>query len=465
MRLCIALSSALAAVALMSFAHGSAWAAPINPGLSPALSASPPYSCATNYYVDGVHGNDSNPGTKAKPWKTIQNADNGWPNTPVAGECVNVLPGTYRISQTIVLGNGGNTNTPKGYVVYRSTVPQGAHIVAQSDIGDLIQLWAPYIIIDGFEIDGNNAATSGHGIDGCADGGGDDLIAHHFWAINNLIHDMGGAGLSTCTAEYIWWKHNVIYRTSSTNPYEVSAIDIWQPAALANGSYKPAAADQANYHIMVAFNDTHDNGEGPSIPSPHTDGDGIIIDTTLGSADCPTCGTPYPGNILVMGNLSYNNGGGGIHVFLSNNVTVINNTVYNNYLDTLNPGTARGELSNGGSQNITWLNNIAVAVRSSGVLANNKPIVTFPVSGGFTDSGTWTKNIAYGASVTSDSTSYVNPSTNMIGVNPQLVSLGGSDFIPIKQSPAVGKAVPEAYLPSLPPLPNIGAYYAVPTAN
>jgi hypothetical protein len=43
------------------------------PGLSPSLSAFPPYSCSTNYYVDGVNGNDSNAGTQAKPWKTIQN--------------------------------------------------------------------------------------------------------------------------------------------------------------------------------------------------------------------------------------------------------------------------------------------------------------------------------------------------------------------------------------------------------
>jgi parallel beta-helix repeat protein len=456
-------SAAFAAGALALFAHASAWAD--TPGLSPTLSASPPYSCVKNYYVNGATGNDSNPGTAAKPWKTIQNADNGWPNTPVAGECVNVLPGTYPISDTMVFGNGGNANTPKGYVVYRSTVPQGAHIVAQSDFGDLIQLWAPYIVIDGFEIDGNNSVTSGHGVDACADGGGDDLIAHHFTAINNLIHDMGGAGLSTCTAEYITWSHNVIYRTSSTNPYEVSAIDIWQPLALAAGSYKKTTADNTTYHIDITFNITHDNGEGPSIPAPHTDGNGIIIDTTLGSSDCPTCGTPYTGQILVMGNLSYNNGGGGIHVFLSKNVTVANNTVYNNYLDTLNPGTARGELSNGGSQKIVWVNNIAIAVPGGGVLANNEPIVTFPVSGGFTDTGSWTQNIAYGAAVTSDKKSNVSPATNLIGVNPELTSLRSDNFIPLQTSPAVGTAMPESYLPAAPAAPNIGGYYAVPTAN
>jgi len=32
------------------------------------------------------------------------------------------------------------------------------------------------------------------------------------------------------------------------------------------------------------------------------------------------------------------------------------------------PATARGELSNLGSRNITWINNIAIAVPGSGVL-------------------------------------------------------------------------------------------------
>jgi hypothetical protein len=30
-------------------------------------------------------------------------------------------------------------------------------------------------------------------------------VVHHFVAINNVIHDMGGAGLNTCTADYNTW--------------------------------------------------------------------------------------------------------------------------------------------------------------------------------------------------------------------------------------------------------------------
>jgi parallel beta-helix repeat protein len=449
----------------VSLLASSAVAQPMNPiagkpGIDPALSQSPPYSCAVNYYVDGVNGNDSNPGSQSAPWKTIQNADNGYPNTPRAGECVNVLPGDYRLTSTIIMAHGGNSNAATGFVVYRSTVPQAAHLIAEPGIqsganGDLIMIWAPYIIVDGFNIDGNHSLTSGAGIDGCANGGQPGNIAHHFAAFNNKIHDMGGAGLSTCTADFISWQHNAIFRTSGTNGYQQSGVDVWQPKTLAPGSYTPTPWDNVAFGIVVGYNKVFDNGEGPDIPSPHTDGNGIIIDTTLGSNQCPTCGTPYGGNTLVLGNTAFNNGGGGVHVFLSSNVTIANNTVYLNYQDTQNPGTARGELSNGGSENINWVNNIAFAVPGQGVLQYASPCVTFPVNE-FGDSGAWTQNVCYGAAVISDANSYIDPLTNLIGVNPEMVDPALYQFHLLRGSPAFKTGQPENYLPNQ--TPNIGAY-------
>jgi hypothetical protein len=428
------------------------------PGLSPKLSAAPPYTCTTNYYVDTNLGNDKNPGTASAPWKTIQNAES-YPNTPVAGECVNVRPGLYFINKTFVLSHGGTSNSPTGYVVYRSTVPQKAHLIAESGImsggnGDIIMLWSPYIIIDGFEIDGNKSLTSGDGIDGCADGGAPYNIAHHFIAINNFIHDMGGSGLSTCTAEFISWQHNVVMNTAGTNHYQMSGLNLWQPKALAAGSYTKTSWDYVPFQIVMAYNKAMYNSEGPSIPTPHTDGNGIIVDTTLGSATCPTCGVPYAGQILVLGNSSNHNGGGGIHVFLSQNVTVAKNTVYENYQDTLNPATSRGELSNLGSQNVNWIDNIGYAVPGSGVLSYASAAAVFPI-GSFPVSGIWTHNIFYGAGVSSTGGSNIDPKINMIGVNPKLTNPSGNQFIPLRGSPAVQTGQPENYLP---PKPDIGAW-------
>jgi parallel beta-helix repeat protein len=416
------------------------------PGLDAALSMAPPYTCVTNTYVDGANGSDSNPGTEAAPWQTITNSESGQ-NVPTPGECVNVLPGNYALSKTMVFGHGGNSNTRTGYVVYRSTVPQAAHIIAGGNIGDLIQLRAGYLIFDGFEIDGNKSVTSGHGFNGCVNGGKPGNIAHHWIAINNLIHDMGGAGLSSCTADFINWSHNVVYNTSATNPYETSGIDLWEPKALAAGSYAPTAADtSATFGIVISDNIARDNAERNNGHATHTDGNGIIIDMTLGSAGCPTCGTAYPGTILVSGNLVYNNGGGGVHVFLSKNVTVANNTAYNNYLDRLNPGTTRGELSNGGSANINCIGNIGFAVPGTGPLAHNAPMVTFPVNS-FVDSGTWTNNVLFGAPVYGDAGNVVAAPANRIGVNPEFVA-PGSNFALRPGSPAIGASATASHPPA-----------------
>jgi parallel beta-helix repeat protein len=429
------------------------------PGLSPALSASPPYRCAENVYVDGARGDDANAGTLAAPWKTIAAADNGFSRIPHAGLCVNVLPGTYRLSKTLILGHGGNVNAATGYVVYRSAVPQAAHLLADAAItsggnGDLIAVWAPYIVIDGFDIDGNHGATGGHGIDGCAGGGAPANIAHHFVALNNVIHDMGGAGLSTCTADYIAWQHNVIYNTSRTNPFQVSAIDIWAPKTLAPGTYHASAWDAVPYGILAAYNDVHDNSEGPGIPPPHTDGNGIIVDTTYGSAQCPSCGTPYGGKILILGNVAYGNGGGGVHVFLSRGVTVANNTVTRNYTDPLNPGAVRGELSNAGSAGTIWVDNLAIAVPGAGVLAGATPCVSFPLAA-FGAESQWARNICTGAPMAA-STPAIGADTNLIGVAPALANPAGGDFTPLPSSPARGAGLPQAFLRD--PKPDIGAY-------
>src|SRR5262249_5524442 len=68
----------------------------------------------------------------------------------------------------------------------------------------------------------------------------------------------------------------------------------------------------------------------------------------------------------VMNNVSYYNGGRGIHVFRSSNVTVANNSVFNNNTDTcLTAGTwAPGDLSQQGRANNIWINNLSESVQS-----------------------------------------------------------------------------------------------------
>ena len=57
---------------------------------NPAGSISVPSSVSGTYYVS-LTGSDSNPGSQARPWRTLQKAA----DTLVAGDTVKILPGTY----------------------------------------------------------------------------------------------------------------------------------------------------------------------------------------------------------------------------------------------------------------------------------------------------------------------------------------------------------------------------------
>ena len=74
----------------------------------------------------------------------------------------------------------------------------------------------------------------------------------------------------------------------------------------------------------------------------------------------------YKGRILVENNICFNNGGSGIHSYSSENVDIINNTVYNN---SLHPELNYGQLFASESKNVRILNNIAYA--SNGKKANS----------------------------------------------------------------------------------------------
>jgi hypothetical protein len=112
-------------------------------------------------------------------------------------------------------------------------------------------------------------------------------------------------------------------------------------------------------------------------------------------------------------------------------------------------------LSNVGSANINWINNIGFAVTGNGVLANASPCVSFPVNA-FGDSGTWTQNDCYGAAVQSDPNSYIDPKTNLVYVNPKLINPVAYKFRLLPGSPDYQTGQPEPYLPVA--KPDIGAH-------
>jgi len=202
-----------------------------------------------------------------------------------------------------------------------------------------------------------------------------------------------------------------------------------------------------------------------------TDGNGIIMDVFSNSGGNSV---EYVNRTLIAFNVVYNNGGGGIHIFRSEYVTVANNSCYNNYLDPYNRVPARGCIDSAIGYSNTYLNNIAVAIPPAhGACANsvtpyamwNNAVVGSLLAGKPAD--TFNNNITYivgpntscqGEIVLGNGDTY-SATANKKSTNPMWVNVGNTspgtestppvsaNFALQPGSPAIGYGSRETYLP------------------
>ncbi len=283
---------------------------------------------------------------------------------------------------------GGNANSLTGYVVYRSTNLHGAKIKASGSMYDMINISANYVIMDGFEVDGGNAGLTSSPVTG---GSGIIFGGHHLLALNNLVHDCGGAGIAANYKDWYIYDGNIVHDCCKFNGFNTSGLSVYEPATT---SYTPTSTDTAAaYHILFLNNISYNNAV-TYISGGHTDGNGIIIDDTLnnqGNNPHVARYTAYPYQIYVHNNTCYGNGGRGVHVFSSNNVHCDSNTAYDNVIDNVLPGAERGDLSNVDSTTTVWTNNQATTTSStSGNLVHCTAVLSVRST-----SVTWTGNATY----------------------------------------------------------------------
>jgi parallel beta-helix repeat protein len=474
------------------------------PGPSAALYAAPFYTCENNFYV-ATDGNDSNPGTQAEPWATIQNAD-----TPAraGGDCINVAAGTYEAN--VLIQHGGSAPTATGYVVYRCAALDACHILAPGG-GHLwgFEKAGNFVVVDGFELDGNNALLADGIADACIAsddetyGEGTDSLnagnsSHHIWILNNILHHCNLAGVSFNDKEYIYAIHNTVYHNSFTSGYQGSGVGFVSVQCIEQGEancytsgpagdfgyvpsgndliYAPASGGYYPFHNVVAWNSVFNNRTASNNPVPcgaHTDGNGIIMDTFT---DRQTTTLIYPYQTLVANNVSFYNGGRGIHVFRTSNVTVANNTVYNNGTDYCNNSYRFGDLSQAGGSNNVWINNISESVLTPAYTgpgcgspsycgAENAPLVAGDAAGFVDTNNTYIGNVFYGGvgvQLFNNDTTYLSCSNNQCSADPLFISVSagtigttGTTWIPGNgnfglqgSSPATGYGQTQPFLPA-----------------
>jgi serralysin len=442
------MSRALDSIGFAAIVAGLAHTADAAPPAIPILSDYvPAYHCVRDLHVDAAAAPGGD-GSAEHPWKSPQAANDS--GALRAGDCVDLASGVYNLDASLRLTAGGSRNTPDGYVVYRSAELHGAHLIAHAGVYQVINIQTAYIVIDGLDIDGNHVSA------GEALSVAGNPAHHHVVVAHNVIHDAGGGGLQMNDSEYFWVIGNLIYGNAASNTYQESGISTYQAQAATD--FTPTKADEAlPWHIIIAGNISRDNGETYACTTPgcHTDGNGIIVDKTL-NVDRQG-GVAYTGGVLVAGNLVYGNGGAGIQVYLSQRVTVANNTVYDNHLDTQNGGTWRGELSNINSDQVAWINNIACAVPGAGILANNSAILEAATDPYDNAAVTWTHNLTCGGGVKVDGVGgAVKAEDNLFDRDPRFTDPAGHDFTLRNDSPARQGGASEPWLSA--PVPDIGAF-------
>lgn len=359
----------------------------------------------TTYYV-ATTGNDGAAGSSSAPWKTLNKAMSA---SLKAGDEVVVRSGTY--NETMTIQKSGSAS---GYITIRSEVEGGAKIVASgSNVG--INIAANYVIVDGFDVKGG---SSSHGI--MANN------VHHTKVLDNIVHDSGQSGIQYNWSDFITIEGNETYNNASTGWY--SGISVYENRNITGDT-------TAGVRTIIRNNISHDN---VTKTGGHSDGNGIIVDDFQSTQASGYSAYKYA--TLIEGNLVYSNGGKGVQIAWSDNVTVRNNTAWHNNTDTLNTGTWRGEFSNQDSNNNTWVNNIAVAdpTRNS----NNTAIADT----GDNSNIKWYNNLTFNgtsgkASLNTDggNTGPTAANGNLLGVDPKFVDPANGNFHLSGSSPAVDK--------------------------
>ncbi|MBN3874593.1 MAG: right-handed parallel beta-helix repeat-containing protein [Nostoc sp. JL33] len=323
------------------------------------------------YYVSGT-GNDKNSGvSSSSAFRTIQKAA----DLTKPGDTVLIMNGVYtnlpKVGSVVNIKRSGNA---KGWIRYKAYPGHFPKIQHNTWNGILVSNGASYIEINGLEVIGNNAnvtldyamsqktnkqnpLTNGNCIN--IDGRTSDHV-HHIRILNNKVHDCGGGGISVIQSDYVTVDNNVVFNNAWYSIYGNSGISM-----LSNWNFD----NNQGYKMLVTNNKSYNNRM--YIPwiavGKITDGNGIIIDSSRNDNN-PKLGA-YKGRTLVKNNLTFNNGGSGIHAFFSDHVDILNNTAV---LNNQSPEIKGAQIYAHTSSDVKILNNILYAFPGKDININIK---------------------------------------------------------------------------------------------
>ena len=292
-------------------------------------------------YVDGVAGNDANPGTSSAPWRTIQHAA----DVANSGDTVIVNDGVYTGGTNVV--TIGGSGTASAWLVFRAAHRWQAIIDGRSSSSAVgIEINGSYVRVEGFEV----RNTSRYGID-AYNGHDVDVVANHVHDVGHVCtDDVGGRVGIDAYARNVTIERNVVHDVGRFGPGEQGcspSTGNWQnhDHGIYEGSEHAGQSDNLVVRNNIFYHFTHGwaiqryDGSGTSV-----NGLTIVNNTFVGA-------NPWrDGQIIIATGAS--------------NVVISNNIFYQ-------PTTAGIWFDTGGLTNVTVSNNLsfgaAVSTGLSGV--------------------------------------------------------------------------------------------------
>jgi parallel beta-helix repeat protein len=340
---------------------------PIVTPTKPPVVVNPPIVGKT-YYVDASKASSGDGLSEATAFQTLGDAA----NVTAAGDVVLVKDGTYAAFQETTSGK------ENGWITWRNFPNHKPVILFDGWQG--IYIKGSYVEIDGLTVRGNNAKVTltgalkqGKGCENTAgayepiyNGNGIYVDSrttasnnptgekyHHVTIKNCTVYECGGPGIGTIQADYITIENCKIYNNSWYSLFGTSGISLYQNI---NSDASTETKNIIRNNIIY--------GNRMFVPwvfggCKFTDGNGIILDDFKNTQNGSTFGK-YFGKTLIENNVVYNNGGRGIHCYLSDNITIVHNTCYQN---SASPEIDEGEITfyGAGVENCAVYNNIMVA--------------------------------------------------------------------------------------------------------
>ncbi|MCP5047417.1 MAG: DUF1565 domain-containing protein [bacterium] len=290
--------------------------------------AAPGYGA--NYYVS-KSGSDSNPGSEAQPWKTIQKAA----DTLTAGDTVYIKTGTY--NERVMPQNSGSAGNYITYTAYPgdSVTIDGAGINLPNDWGGLFDIFnKSYIKVSGLKV--QNAGPND----------------------NNT-------GILVDSGSYIIIENNHTYNTVS------SGIGVWNSSnVIIDGNEVELACNDGEQECLtVAVTDTFEIRNN----HVHNGGPGSMGAEGLDGKDGSSNGKIYNNRVHDLNRLGIYLDAWDKHTY---NIDVYNNIVYDIRADGITLASESGGLL----ENINIYNNIVYNVTENGIaITRNGHSATHPM--------------------------------------------------------------------------------------